>query len=102
MSIKNVKAFFEKVEGDKALQDKLKALESKIESAAAAELVKIAAGCGIRFTIADLAAARKKTDRALSKDEIKPVSPPICADAGHVMCMNEFNERCYPVVHPFI
>ena len=46
MSVNNVKAFFEEVEGNKVLQEKLKALDRKAEDSvkeAIAELIKIAA-----------------------------------------------------------
>lgn len=72
MSVKNVKAFFEKVEGDKVLQAKLKALAVKYEGqrdAGVAELVEIAAEAGIKFTATDFADAKAQA-RELSRDEL--------------------------------
>jgi len=63
MSASIVKAFFEKVEKDKTLQAKLKALQKKTlkesEKKATAEVIKIAKGAGFKFTSASLLQARK-------------------------------------------
>ena len=76
MSVKDVKAFFEKVEGDKGLQAKLRALEGKKVEVARAELIQIAADAGFKFTAADFAAARKARARStkLSEAELKAVA----------------------------
>jgi len=65
MAVKSVLAFFEKVGESKALQAKLKALHKKtlketkkINDQASAEVVKIAAAAGSKFTAKDLAKAR--------------------------------------------
>jgi len=74
MSVKNVKAFYEKVEEDKGLQAKLKALHANAQSqmaATTAELIKIAADAGFQFTPADLAATRKEAINKLTLDELK-------------------------------
>jgi len=62
MSVKNVKAFYEKVAEDKILQKKLKALnkkakESGAQDAAIDELVEIAKSEGFKFTRQHLADA---------------------------------------------
>jgi predicted ribosomally synthesized peptide with nif11-like leader len=49
VSVKNLKAFYEKVEGDKVLEGKLKAVVEKGKAqheAAVAKLVKIGSGAG--------------------------------------------------------
>lgn len=76
MSVKNVKAFYEKVEGDKTLQAKLKALDRKAEDSvkeAIAELTKIASGTGFEFTIDDFFKA-KSEKLETSTDELKKVT----------------------------
>ena len=49
MSVENVKAFFDKVAEDKALQEKLKALAER-EEALYADLVQVASAAGCEFT----------------------------------------------------
>lgn len=76
MSVKNVKAFFEKVERDKRLQERLKPLAEKSEvqgTAAVAELVKIAAAAGFKFTATDYVKARTQAAGELSEAELKAV-----------------------------
>jgi predicted ribosomally synthesized peptide with nif11-like leader len=63
MSVKNVKAFYEKVAEDKVLQAKLKALSKKADKAldpAIAELVKIAKAEGFAFTSAEFVKTRTR------------------------------------------
>ena len=77
MSVENVKAFFEKVAEDEALQEKLKAAREKRKAAveaARAEVVSIASEAGFEFTPADLAQAREQATRELSMDELKAVA----------------------------
>ena len=77
MSVKDVKAFFEKVEGDKGLQAKLKALAEKRKAQAEAgvvELVKMAAAAGLKFSAADLAEARREAAGQLSENELRAVA----------------------------
>ena len=76
MSAENVKAFFEKAEGDKALQEKLKALAEQEEAREAGdeELVKIASAAGYEFTADDVAEVRKESAGELSEDELKQVA----------------------------
>jgi predicted ribosomally synthesized peptide with nif11-like leader len=75
MSVKNVKAFFERVEGDKVLQVKLKVVaENRNTQEAVGDLVKIAAEVGFRFTTADYAEARKQAAEGLSEAELKAVT----------------------------
>jgi predicted ribosomally synthesized peptide with nif11-like leader len=63
MSAKNVKGFFDKVETDKALQTKLKAMHKKTVGECKAkfgdDVVEIAAAAGFDFTVAELAKAGK-------------------------------------------
>jgi predicted ribosomally synthesized peptide with nif11-like leader len=72
MSEKNVKAFFEKMEGDKALLEKVGALHTKAKEnldGAIAELVKIAASAGFQFTANDYSKARSnKHEQPASQD----------------------------------
>jgi len=74
MSVSNVKAFFEKVAKDKALQVKLKALDKRAKEnhdEAIAEIVKIASAAGIEFTPKDLAQARQARARKLTAAELQ-------------------------------
>lgn len=57
MSVRDVKSFFEKVEVDKKLQAKLKALDQKQKKAMDAaidEMIKIGKSEGFTFTVQDL------------------------------------------------
>lgn len=75
MQIKNVKDFFGKVEGDKALQRKLKVVaENSNTQEAVADLVKIAEEAGFKFTPADYVEARKQAAEELSEAELKVVT----------------------------
>lgn len=77
MSVENVKAFFDKVEEDKGLQDKVKGLAEKRkahDAETASGMVKIAAEAGLEFTAADLAEARKSAVGELSEDELRTVA----------------------------
>ena len=76
MSVDNVKAFYDKVEGDKGLQRKVFALrkKGKGDKEAVAELIKIASTAGFKFTPAHLSQARKQAPAKLSDDELKSVA----------------------------
>ncbi|NOZ23319.1 MAG: Nif11-like leader peptide family natural product precursor, partial [Planctomycetes bacterium] len=77
MSVENMKAFFEKVEGDEALQAKVKALIDKHEpksDAAAAELVKIASEAGYDFSTDHVAQAQKAAKGELSEGDLEKVA----------------------------
>ncbi|MEW6359367.1 MAG: Nif11-like leader peptide family natural product precursor [Planctomycetota bacterium] len=77
MSVKNVTAFFEKLETDKALQAKVRALgekRKKQDEATLAELAKIAKAAGLGFTPAEYAQARKKAAGELSEEQLKAVA----------------------------
>jgi predicted ribosomally synthesized peptide with nif11-like leader len=80
MSIDNVKAFFEKVQQDESLQDKLKAIREDAEKgesgleAAADEVVGIASGAGFDFTREDLLEARQMRTDELSDEQLDTVS----------------------------
>ena len=66
MSVKEVRAFFAKMEGDKQLLAKVGALHEKAKvnmDAAIADLVEIGAAEGFKFTAADYAKARKHKGR---------------------------------------
>ncbi len=75
MSVKNVKAFFEELEGDKALQGKLKVVaENRNIQEAVVDLVKIAAEAGFKFTSTDYTEARKQAAEELPEAELKAVT----------------------------
>jgi predicted ribosomally synthesized peptide with nif11-like leader len=88
MSVKDVKAFFEKVAQDKDLQKKLKALTER-EEAIYSDLVKIAKAEGFEFTAADLAAVRKARPRnaKLSDAELKGVAAGTGGFKGKGVCL---------------
>ncbi|MHB1420157.1 MAG: Nif11-like leader peptide family natural product precursor [Bacillota bacterium] len=68
MSIEKVKEFFERVEGDKALQEQLKALDQKAKVAlddAIDELVEIAKTQGFAFTPKDFVMARNEQAQSI-------------------------------------
>jgi predicted ribosomally synthesized peptide with nif11-like leader len=70
MSVKDVIAFYEKVEVDKALQENLKALDMKAKKAAdiaVEELIKIAKDEGFEFTSQELFEARNKHSKTQSQ-----------------------------------
>lgn len=75
MQTKNVKEFFKKVEGDKALQKKLKMMSGNSNTQeAVADLVKIAAEAGFKFTNAEYLDARKQAAEGLSEAELKAIT----------------------------
>jgi predicted ribosomally synthesized peptide with nif11-like leader len=87
MSVDNVKAFFDKAEGDKGLQAKLKTLEKKSQAnkkQLTEELIRIAAEAGFAFTPADLVKIRQAPGRELLDDELKHVTGG--AGAGYYHC----------------
>jgi predicted ribosomally synthesized peptide with nif11-like leader len=72
MSVKSLSAFFDRVEGDEALQQKVKAVVKKSLNDAAIELVKIAKTQGFEITPADFDKAReaeRKEPKKLSPEE---------------------------------
>lgn len=74
MSVDNVKTFFEKVEGDKSLQDKLRALAERQRAereALFADLVTIAAGTGCDFTVDDFIEVLHETREEPSEKELE-------------------------------
>ena len=95
MPTKNVDAFFEKVATDKALQAKLKTLHQKAlkdteasKAAASADVVKIAAAAGFKFTARDLTGARG----AVAK---KPAKSEMCEVGGQwIQCNNATYDYC--------
>jgi predicted ribosomally synthesized peptide with nif11-like leader len=76
MSVKSVKAFFDKVAKDKELQAKLKLLNDEAKDTldvAIAELIKIAKAEGFEFTADDYAKARAERSK-LSPAELKSLT----------------------------
>jgi radical SAM protein with 4Fe4S-binding SPASM domain len=72
MAVEEVKAFFEKVEEDKSLQEKLKVLDQKANGAldeAIEELVKIAGTQGFAFTRQDFITFRNEQAKILGQLE---------------------------------
>jgi bacteriocin propeptide, TIGR03798 family len=70
MSIEEVKAFFEKVEEDKPLQEKLKVMDTKGDlNETIEELVKIAATHGFAFTSQDFIKVRNEQTKILGQLE---------------------------------
>ena len=78
MAAKNVHAFFEKVEGDKGLQTKLKAVHQKItkdgKAQVTAAVVKIAIAAGFKITAGDLAKARAAKVKKLPSSALADVT----------------------------
>ena len=71
MSMKNVKAFFDKMAEDKELYAKVVAVNKKAPAKGAiAELVKIASAAGFKFTAEDFAKAGAQKQK-VSKGELK-------------------------------
>ncbi|MFZ5642574.1 MAG: Nif11-like leader peptide family natural product precursor [Bacillota bacterium] len=88
MSVIQVKAFFEKVEEDKALQEKLKALDKKAKKAldtAIDELVEIARMEGFIFTPQDLVDARNQKPE--TSEQLQPWARANCEQFTGVGCM---------------
>jgi predicted ribosomally synthesized peptide with nif11-like leader len=101
MSAAIVKAFFEKVEGDKGLQAKLKEISDKglSEGSAIAEVVQIAKAEGFEITAADVVEARKAFEAGefpsgdeLSLEELETVAGGRPSTTG--CCM--FARGCMP------
>ena len=92
MSVENVKAFFEKVEGDKELQEKLK---PSTEGGALDEVVAIAAEAGFEFTVEDFAEVLEAGGEGeLSDEELKRV-------AGGGGCDRGYQNRCKKSGSPY-
>jgi predicted ribosomally synthesized peptide with nif11-like leader len=81
MSVENVKAFFEKVAEDDALQEKLRALAER-EEAIYADLVKIASAAGCEFTTQDARKAHVDVVRELSEENLDQVDGGEFLDSG--------------------
>lgn len=73
MSVEKVNAFFEKMEEDKELREKLKALAER-EGAQDADLVQMACSAGFEFTAEDLQKARAAEPGRLSDKELGAVA----------------------------
>ena len=78
MTMKSMEAFFEKVSQDKTLQAQLTALHKKIlknsNATSVAEIVKIAAANGFRFTVKDWNQEKKARAKKASKGELADVT----------------------------
>jgi predicted ribosomally synthesized peptide with nif11-like leader len=81
MPAKSVDAFFEKVAQDKSLQAELKALHLKTlkvttasKDKASAEVARIAAAAGFKFTARDLTGARSAKPKKPAKAELSEVT----------------------------
>jgi predicted ribosomally synthesized peptide with nif11-like leader len=97
MSVKDVRAFYEKVAEDKALQTKVKALAEKVrsqEEAAVKEIVGIASAAGFRFTTADLESARKERIEKLSEQDLQAVAGGANVPAVGGICLINLHKRC--------
>jgi len=91
MSVKNVKAFFEKIEWDTALKEKWKVLDKKArdnEKEAIAELVKFASAAGFEFTPQDLAKV-KAQEQKFSEDDLKTMT-----DIAYPECTSLLYPKC--------
>ena len=92
MSLITLKAFFEKVEGNKALQAKVKAASAKgMSKEVADELIQIAKAEGFEITDADLAEANKgqegiPTGEELSAEELEAVAGGMKPQGGSECC----------------
>jgi len=91
MSAKNVDAFFEKVAEDKSLQAKLNGLHKQIvadsRKESLAEVMKIAAAAGFKFTAADWSVRRKAKVKKASKAELAGVT-------GQMWCEGSVYDEC--------
>ena len=121
MSVENVKAFYERVAEDEALQEKLKALAEReeedkelreelqalaervaeCEEAMYADLVQIASAAGFEFTTADARKARLAAVRKLSDEELEAVAggqgmEPACYNATYHCWKNSVVACPYP------
>lgn len=77
MSMNEVKNFFDKVEVDKELQVKMKAMAEKQKAQRDelfTELVTIATGMGYDFTVDDFATAVVEARVEVPEDELKPLT----------------------------
>jgi predicted ribosomally synthesized peptide with nif11-like leader len=91
MAAKNVDAFFEKVSQDKSLQAQLTNLHKQIlkgsKETSAAEIVKIAAAKGFKFTVKDWNQEKKVRAKKASKAELAGVT-------GQMYCENMTYDYC--------
>jgi len=95
MPTKNIEAFIEKVSQDKFLQAQLTALHKKIlkdsKATSAAEIVKIAAAKGFKFTVKDWNQEKKVRAKKASKAELADVT------GQEGWCENSVYDRCTSV-----
>ena len=92
MSASNVKKFMAKVEAKKPLQAKLQAMYNKImeegKAKVAAEVVKIAAAEGFKFTVKDLARARGAKPTKLPADVLADVTGQEMCTSNVALCVS--------------
>ena len=77
MSMDNLKAFYKKVDGDSALQQKMQAVATKGKvdhDSAVADMVKVGSDAGYDFTADHVKLAHKATAGKLSDDELKGIA----------------------------
>jgi predicted ribosomally synthesized peptide with nif11-like leader len=91
MATKSLEAFFEKVSQDKTLQSQLTALHKQIlkdsKATSAAEIVKIAAAKGFKFTVKDWEQEKKVRVKKASKAELAGVT-------GQMWCEGSVYDEC--------
>jgi len=91
MTPKSMDAFFEKVSQDKSLQTQLTDLHKKIlkdsKETSAAEIVKIAAAKGFKFTVKDWNQEKKVRAKKASKAELAGVT-------GQMWCEGSVYDEC--------
>jgi len=77
MSVANLKSFYGKVEGDEALQQRMKAVAEKSKAdheAAVADLVQMGSDAGYQFTADHVNEARRAASGELTENELKNLS----------------------------
>ena len=91
MTPKSIDAFFEKVSQDKSLQAQLTGLHKQIvkdsQDTSAAEIVKIAAAKGFKFTVKDWNQEKKVRAKKASKAELAGVT-------GQMWCEGSVYDQC--------
>ena len=87
MSVKQVKAFFDKVNSDEELAQKLKDAQAAFkgdtsdkDAAIAAVVIPVAKSAGFNFTVADFNAAFDNSEGEASADELENVA------GGNIAC----------------
>jgi predicted ribosomally synthesized peptide with nif11-like leader len=89
MSRKNLFAFFEKIEEDKDLQERLRIISQDTEAENLARVVKVAAEAGFKFTAKELAKVRANQVFFFPGTSQEP------AEAGPTWCCH-WKQGCMP------